>query len=102
VTDSDNEDEAFRTEAEAVEYAIERLVEAPYEVAGACLRGLSPTAIDIIARAEDDALEQVAGVFGSMDALRALRFVCSLALTLGQARRHADIIAPAEDAGAAP
>jgi hypothetical protein len=84
------DDEAFRTEAEAVEYAIERLAEAPYEVAGACLRGLSPTAIDVLAGASDDALEEAGGFYGGADALRALRFMCVLALTLRQAKRYAD------------
>jgi hypothetical protein len=100
MSDADD-DEAFETEAQLVEHAIERLAETPYETAGACLRGLSPTAVDVIASAGDDALEEVAGAFGDLDVYRALRFACALALTLKQAKRYADLLAPAEDVGGA-
>jgi hypothetical protein len=44
-------------ELERVRYAIERL----HAVAGACLRGLSLTAIDAIADAADNVLSEIAG-----------------------------------------
>jgi hypothetical protein len=53
---------------------------------------LSPTAIDIIASASDDALEAAPGAAP----LLALRFMCVLALTLRQAKRYADLFSKEE------
>jgi hypothetical protein len=69
MTDNDDDDQAFQTEADRFKYALERLAESPREVAGACLRNYSPTAIDVIAGAEDDVLEQAAGAFGDPERL---------------------------------
>jgi hypothetical protein len=82
-----SDDEAFEAEVKLVERAIERLAQYPHEVAGACLHGMSDTAIDVLAAASDAALDE----FSEEDVLRALRFVCRLALTLRQAKRYADI-----------
>jgi hypothetical protein len=84
--DDEDEDE---DEAGLVRYAIERLTDYPNEVIGACLRGLSPTAVDVLANAADDVLEDIAGI-GGADSLRALRFMCAAFLALRQATRLAD------------
>jgi hypothetical protein len=90
MTDSDD-DEAFDNEVKAVEYAIGRLAENPGAVAAACLQGLVPTAIDIIAGAPDDTLEEIVGPYGGLDALKALRFMCGAFLKLRQAKRLTDM-----------
>jgi hypothetical protein len=72
-----------------VEYAIRRLAGCPNEVAGACLRGLTPTAIDVIANASDEELSATGVDFVTLMALRA---ACSFALTIRQARRYADLL----------
>jgi hypothetical protein len=92
MTDNDDDDQAFQTEADRFKYAVERLAESPREVAGACLRNYSPTAIDVIAGAEDDVLEQAAGVFGDLSVYQALRFLAGLALTLRQAKKLSDLL----------
>jgi hypothetical protein len=84
----DDEDTlSFDDEVERAKYAIERLASHPHAVAGACLRGLSPTAIDVIADADDNALSEIASSFGSaLSGLEALRFMCAAFLTLRQTR----------------
>jgi hypothetical protein len=90
----DDETDTFTSdeELERVKYAIERLANHPHAVAGACLRGLSPTAIDAIADAADDSLGEIAGTFGSaLSGLEALRFMCAAFLELRQAGRLDDV-----------
>jgi hypothetical protein len=79
--DDDEDALTFDDEVDRVKYAIERLASHPHGVAGACLRGLSPTAIDVIADATDDVLSEIAGSFGSAVALR---FMCAAFLALRQ------------------
>jgi hypothetical protein len=87
--DDDEDGDQYENEVKLVRYAIERLTVYPNEVAGACLRGLSPTAVDVLANAADDTLEDIAG-FGSVDPLKALRFMCAAFLALRQAKRLTD------------
>jgi hypothetical protein len=83
-----NEDEIDR-----IRDAIERLARHPHEVPGACLRGMRSTALDVLADADDGALEEMADLYpcGDVSALKALRFLCALTLTLRQAKRLAEI-----------
>jgi hypothetical protein len=50
MADDDEDTFTFVEELERVKYAIERLASHPHAAAGACLRGLSPTAIDVSRR----------------------------------------------------
>jgi hypothetical protein len=91
----EDDDKAFDDEVKAVKYAIGRLAAYPNEVAGACLRGLTPTAIDMVANAADDTLDEAAGNFGDPSVYEALRFMCRAFLTLRQAKRLAEILSEA-------
>jgi hypothetical protein len=91
MADEDEDTFTFGEELERVKYAIERLARHPHAVAGACLHGLSPTAIDAIADAADDTLSEIAGSFGgALSGLEALRFMCAAFLELRQTRNLAE------------
>jgi hypothetical protein len=83
---ANDKDREFYVKTLELERAIGSLVAYPREVTGACLRGASSTAIDMIASAEDDVLEEVRGCARS-DLLKALRFMCRAFLALRRADR---------------
>jgi hypothetical protein len=82
----DDDADTFTTDEERVSYAIEQLANHPHAAVGACLRGLSPTAIDVIADAADDVLSDIAGSFSALSGPEALRFMCVAFLALRQAK----------------
>jgi hypothetical protein len=95
------DDEFFAAEVKAVNRAIGKLANIGIAgiVASVSLRGMSKTAIDIIADAEDDVLEEAADGLGDPSALKG-RFMCRAFLALRQAKRLAEILERAPSAGA--
>jgi hypothetical protein len=90
-----DEARAWRSEVERVRAAVERLAMRSRAVAGAALsEGVGETAIDIVANADDDVLDEIVTDyrFDAFAVLQSLKFMAGAFLTLRQARRLAEMI----------
>jgi hypothetical protein len=78
-------------DADDVGDALDRLDKDPHHVVLACLCGATVTAIDELARADDDILDLPLDDDTALKALKALRHMCRAYLILRQAKRLAEM-----------